>query len=661
MNKTDKIWYGGDYNPDQWTSEIWDVDFELFKEAHITMLTLPVFSWSRIESSPGVYDFKWLINILDRAKKAGISICLATSTAVQPAWLSKMHPEILPTDAHGNKKRFGGRVKFCPNSKIYKEYASRLVTQFAEIAQKYDHIAMWHIGNEYDNYCYCDTCKAEFQSWVKERYKTIEEVNKRWYLNFWGHQIYAFDEIEIPDYRTENWDLGGTTRTNFQTINLDYMRFMNDSILSCYLNELKVIREMTPSIPVTTNFMGTFKPLDYFKWAKHLDVISWDHYPGLADGPYKGAMLHDLMRSLKKETPFWLMEQSPSQQNWAPYNTLKRPGQLRLQSYQTIAHGADAILYFQMRRSLANCEKFHGALIDHHGGNQTRVFKECQQIGDELSRLSEFKGSLVKSDVGIIFDWENWWAIEMSSGPSVLINYIENITLYYQSLYKKNQMVDFLNEADNYSNYSVIIAPMLYMVKESIFIKLEEFVKKGGTLILTTFSGIVDENDHVTTAGYPGKFREMAGLWVEEIDGLLPEMNNSIKDYDGKDFKCRILCDIIKPDTAKVLATFGEDFYKGSPAITVNDHGQGKVFYIGTVPESRFIEKFLTDVLGTSNAPEGIEISTRYLEDVAYTFYINYSQEEHNFTCESERFDLISGITGKNWCLKSQDLLILKK
>lgn len=661
MPNDNKIAYGGDYNPDQWTKEIWDEDFKLFKEANVNMITLPVFSWSRIETSPGIYDFEWLIEILDRAKEANISICLATSTAVQPAWLSKRHPEILPTDAHGQRRRFGGRVKFCPNSHQYKAYAGRLVRKMAEIAQRYDHVVMWHIGNEYDNYCYCETCKGKFQDWVKDRYHTIDNVNEKWNLRFWGHGITAFDEIEIPDYRSENWEMGGITRTNFQTIHLDYMRFMNDSILSCYLNEKAILNEMTPSIPVTTNFMGAFKPLNYFLWAEHIDVISWDHYPALNDGPHKNAMLHDLMRSLKKDRPFWLMEQSPSQQNWAPYNTLKRPGQLRLQSFQTVARGADAILYFQMRRSIANCEKFHGALIDHHGGNKTRVFKECKTIGEDLEKITEILGSIVRAEVGIVFDWENWWAIEMSSGPSVALNYMSVVESVYKSIYKKHQMVDFLNEEDDYQHYKVIYAPMLYMVKPIIADKLKAYVASGGTLVLTTFSGIVDENDHVTTLGYPGVFREMAGLWVEEIDGILPEMENTIKGFAGNDYKCRILCDIINVETADVLATYGDDFYKDKPVVTVNAFGKGRVFYVGTLPEESFLDALANQIIDTSSMNPKVEISKRYNDHAVYTFCINFTDEPQILNFENAQEDLLTGVKGKTLSVKDKDLLILKE
>lgn len=663
MKHTEKVWYGGDYNPEQWQSETWDEDFKWFEKANVTLLTLPVFSWARIEKSEGNYDFDWLIEILDRAKKQGISVCLATATAVQPAWLSKKYPEILPTDPYGMKRRFGGRVKYCPNSEDYKIHARKLVKRMAEIASQYDNVILWHIGNEYDNYCYCDHCKSAFQNWAEKRYKTIENLNQKWYLSFWGHELSTFDEIEIPDFRSENWEMGGKVRTNFQAINLDYMRFMNDSILSCFLSEKTIVNEVTPEIPVTTNFMGAFKPIDYFKWSKHLDIISWDYYPALTDGPNKGAMLHDLMRSLKKETPFWLMEQSPSQQNWAPYNTLKRPGQLRLQSYQTLAHGADAILYFQMRRSLANCEKFHGALIDHFGGGETRVFKECQIIGEELSQLNEIIGSIVKSEVGIIFDWENWWAIEMSSGPSIALDYLEHISLYYDAFYRKNQTVDFVNDEDDYHSYKVIVAPMLYMVKPGMKEKLESFVKNGGTLVLTTFSGIVNENDHVTTKGYPGELRGLAGIWVEEIDGLMPQMQNAITGYGDADFKCHTLCDIIRVDTADVLATYKQDFYQGAPVVTVNRFGKGKCYYIGTVPESAFLDTFLEKALLIASNTIGnatIEIIKRLKANDVYTFYLNHGEVEVSVEFEVEKFDIVHQTQSKKHALKSKDILIIK-
>lgn len=659
MKHKEHIWYGGDYNPDQWPEETWENDLKLLKEAGVNMLTLPVFSWSRIEQSEGQYDLEWLDKVFKLAHSYDMKICFATSTAVQPAWMSKKYPLILPTDARGMKRRFGGRVNFCPNSRQYKDAARKLVEKLAIFSKAHENVVMWHIGNEYDNYCYCDTCRDEFRAWAKERYGSIDVLNKKWYMNFWGHQLTSFDEIELPDFRSENWEMNGAMKTNFQTILLDYHRFMNDSILSCYLNELEVVKEITPDIPVTTNLMGAFKPLDYFKWAKHMDVISWDHYPGLGEPAWKSAMLHDLMRSLKKE-PFWLMEQSPSQQNWAPYNTLKRPGTLRLQSYQTMARGADAIMYFQMKKSLANCEKFHGAIIDHVNHGETRVYKECQTIGTELPKLKEIIGSQVKAEVGLVFDWENWWAIEMSSGPSIALNYRDNIEKYYKALHKNHHMVDFIHEEDDLSPYKVIYAPMLYMTKKKMFSKLEAFVAKGGTLVLTTFSGIVDENDHATRKGYPGLFREMAGVWVEEIDALLPNMQNAIKNFNGADYNCNLLCDIINVETAEILGTYGHDFYKGKPVVTKNHYHKGLVYYIGTVPDDDFINDFTQSILTGPTLPEGIEKSTRSHDQVSYDFYINYDNEQKEITFKTPVENLLTGQVSQSMIVQGKDLLIVR-
>lgn len=657
MRIKDQIWYGGDYNPDQWPQEIWEEDMDYMQKAHMNIMTLPVFSWARIQKDETSFDLDWLIRVIDMAKERNIQVCLATSTAVQPSWLSKKYPEMLPVDREGRRRKFGGRVKFCPNNKDYKIAARNLTKKLAETFKDYPNILLWHIGNEYDNYCYCETCRKAFVTWAKNKYKTIETLNERWYLQFWGHQLYDFDEIVLPDQLSETWDGYGLERTTFQSILLDYKRFMNDSILSCYLNELEVIRAITPNIPVTTNLMGTFKPLDYFKWAKHMDIVSWDHYPDLKDRPFKSALRHDLMRSLKGGQSFLLMEQSPSQQNWAPYVNLKRPGQLRLQSYQTLAHGADSIMFFQMRRSVGNCEKFHGALIDHVGHGDTRVYKECQALGKELEALgSAFTESRVEANVGIIFDWENWWAIEMASGPSVDLRYMDIVEAYYEAFYDHHVGIDFVEMQSDYSGFDIIVAPTLYMVKEGVADRLTDFVKKGGTLITTTFSGYADENDLITPGGYPGPLKELLGIWVEEIDGLYPDMTNSIVINDvheagaylKKSYSCRLLCDVIHLGTAEAIGRYGTDFYKDTPVVTVNTVGSGKAYYIGTQPESGFLKdltKMLLDekgLLPELQLPQEVEMTHRVKGDQVFLFLLNHGEKTHRIDIKIKGYDLVS-------------------
>jgi beta-galactosidase len=348
-SKLPYILYGGDYNPDQWPKEIIEEDIRLLKLANINIVTLPVFSWALLQPSEETYNFEWLDEILNLLKDNDIYVCLATSTAAQPAWMSLKYPEILPVDFDGHKRKHGGRVKFCPNSKVYRKFSVALAKKLAERYKNYDNLILWHIGNEYDNYCYCDNCQKDFREWLKKKYKTLDNLNKAWNMNFWGHTLYNWDEIASPSGLNEMWHGEDKTCTTFQGMALDYNRFMSDSILDCYLGEYNVIKAITPDIKITTNLMGTFKPLDYFKWAEHMDIVSWDNYPSYGADPGTTAMCHDLMRGLKNGEPFMLMEQTPNQANWQPYNSVKRPGELRLQSFQTLAHGADSVMFFQMR------------------------------------------------------------------------------------------------------------------------------------------------------------------------------------------------------------------------------------------------------------------------------------------------------------------------
>ncbi|NOW06631.1 beta-galactosidase [Clostridium beijerinckii] len=632
------ILYGGDYNPDQWSRDVIEEDMKFFKLANINIVTLPVFSWALLQPNEDTYNFDWLDEILDLLKKNNISVCLATSTAVQPAWMSRKYPEMLPVDFDGRRRKFGGRVKFCPNSEKYREFSVKLATKLAERYQNYDNIALWHIGNEYDNYCYCDNCKNKFIEWLKSKYTTLENLNKAWNTNFWGHTLYSWDEVTVPSGLSEMWSGQDKLCTNFQGIALDYNRFMSDSILECYLGEYNVIKKITPNLKITTNLIGgTFKPLDYFKWAEHMDVVSWDNYPFYGDDPSVVAMRHDLIRSLKGGEPFMLMEQSPNQQNWHPYSTVKRPGELRLQSYQTMAHGADSIMYFQMRQSIGCCEKYHGALISHAASENTRIFKDCATIGEELKNLGDsIIDSKFESKVAIIFDWDNWWAVEFSSGPSIELKYVPQIEKYYKAFHKKNIPVDFVRPNDDLSKYDVVVAPVLYMLKENVSDNIKTFVKKGGTFITTFFSGYVDENDCVMLGGYPSELRDLLGLWVEELDALPLEMKNSIKINNSltgfdNEYECNMLFDLINLEGASPLAVYGSDFYKDRPVITCNNYGEGKAYYIGTNTEDKFIDDLISyldpdNLLGLDfEIQSGVEITKRVKDNKKLYFVLNHN------------------------------------
>lgn len=657
MSKLDfpVIYYGGDYNPDQWPEDVWQEDMSLFKKAGVNIVTLPVFSWAKLQPQEDSYSFEWFDKIMDTVYKNGLGVCLATSTAAQPAWMSKKYPEVLPVDFDGRKRKHGGRVNFCPNSKVFRELSGKLAGKLAQRYKKHPALKIWHIGNEYGNYCYCENCEKVFREWLKKRYGTIEELNKRWNLSFWGHTIYDWDEVVAPSGLSEMWKDGALERTNFQGMALDYKRFMSESSLECYKNEYEAIRRECMDISITTNLMGSpFKPLDYFKWAEHMDVVSWDNYPSLTALPSSIAYNHDIMRGLKNGQSFMLMEQTPSQQNWQPYNSLKRPGTMRLLSYQAMAHGADTVMFFQLRRSIGACEKFHGALIEHVGHEHTRVFSECAELGRELLGLSDIVGSRARSKVGIVFDWENWWAVELSSGPTIQLKYAEQVLKYYKALFDRNISVDIIKPDQDLSDYELVLAPVLYMIKPGTARNIEAFVERGGTFLTTFMSGIVDENDRVTLGGYPGELRKLLGLWVEEIDALEPGMTNRVR-IEGSlgelkgTYSCTMLCDLLEVEGAEPLAFYEQDFYAGRPALTRNSFGKGKAYYLATDVEERFIsdllkalcdEKGIRPVLET---PSGVEATIRYKGDKSYTFLINHNPQAVTIDIGENFKELISG------------------
>lgn len=654
-DKVSKILYGGDYNPEQWTPDIWEQDMELLEQAGIDVVTLNVFNWASLQPSEETYDFAELDAAVKRVTEQGMAICMATSTGAHPAWMAKRYPEVLRTDFEGRRRKFGGRHNSCPNSPVFKQYAKRLAGKLAERYREQKNIVLWHVSNEYEGACYCENCEKAFRVWLKKRYGTIENLNRLWNTRFWGHTFYDWDEIVAPSMVSEHFE---EARSMYQAITLDYKRFNSDSMLANYRAEAEAIRVQIPDACITTNFMGAYKPLDYKKWAASLDVVSWDNYPAEGADPAAIAMNHDLMRGLKHGQPFLLMEQTPSTCNWLNDNRLKRPGVMRLLSYQAVAHGADTVMFFQMRRSRAGCEKFHGAVIDHAGHGNTRVFKECQALGMELKALGkEVVGARVPAKAALIFDWDTWWALECSAGPSVRLKYLEELQNYYRALSKLHIPVDIIGMEDGFCGYELIAAPLLYMVKDGVSGRLEEFVRAGGTAVFSYLSGYVDENDRITLGGYPGKLRELTGIWVEETDSL-PETEQNSFCYEGKTYPAGLLCDIMHTEGAEVLARYREDFYAGTPVITRNRYGDGLAYYVGTRSGGDFYLRLFTDVckekgLRTAShdtvetaaalSEKGIEMTVRKKDGVEYLFLLNHSGKKQELAVSVSGTDLLSG------------------
>jgi beta-galactosidase len=637
------LWHGGDYNPEQWSHEVWQDDFRLMPKAGVSVVSVGIFSWVSLQPSEDRFTFEWLDEILDGLDAHGIKAILATPSAGQPAWMSQAYPEVLRSDERGVRNAHGRRVNYCPNSADYRRLSGGIARALAERYKHHPALILWHISNEYGGRCVCETCAVRFQEWLQRRYGTLDELNARWWMAFWSHTYTDWSQITPPLAGGENLTHG---------LNVDYFRFMTDSQLECYCNERDIIRSITPDIPITTNLMGTYKPLDYRRWAREMDVISWDCYPRPNQTPGEIAFLHDLNRGLKDGQPFLLMEQTPSSQNWQDVNALKRPGILRLWSYLALAHGADSVLYFQWRRGRGGCEKLHGAIVEHAGREDTRVFREVSRIGAELKQLGDaIVGAGMQSQVAILFDWENWNAVDDAVGPIRAKRYVETVVKHYLAFYRKNIPVDVVFSDSDFSQYDILIAPMLYMVKTGVAEKVEAFVSKGGSFVTTFLSGLVDETDLAFENGYPGPLREVLGIWVEEIDALYEGQTNTIVMRDGSGtFSCGRLADLLHAETAETLATYGSDFYAGMPVVTDNRFGSGHAYYLASDPEDPFLDGFYEQIARQHRlspalaAPARVEITTRLKNSMRLYFVLNHNSELATLPLAARTFrDLLSG------------------
>ncbi|WP_129724246.1 beta-galactosidase [Xylanivirga thermophila] len=670
--------HGGDYNPDQWIKnpEILDEDIRLMKLAHCNVMSVGIFAWDALEPEEGKFQFEWLDNILDKLADNNIYAILATPSGARPLWLAQKYPEVLRVRANRVRNLPGERHNHCFTSPIYRE-KTRLINKM--LADRYkDHPALlaWHISNEYSGECHCPLCQDAFRTWLKQKYgNDLDKLNYAWWTAFWGHTYTDWSQIQSP---APNGD------TKIHGLNLDWMRFVTHQTLEFYKNEIAPLKEITPNIPVTTNFMGTFEGLNYWEMAPYIDVISWDNYPqwhgNRPDWELASdvSFVHDINRSLKGGKPFMLMESTPSMTNWQPVSKLKRPGMHLLSSIHAIAHGSDTVQYFQWRKGRGGSEKFHGAVVDHCGHENTRVFNDVTEVGKTLEKLDDIVGTTVKPEVAIIYDWENRWAIDDALGPRrEKKDYLLTCQSHYRPFWNRGISVDVIDMDADFSNYKLLIAPMLYMVRPGVAERIEKFVKDGGTFITTYWSGIVDENDLCFLGGFPGPLKKVTGIWSEEIDALydddvnfiVPEKNSTLELND--EYEAKELCDLIHTETAHVLARYKSDFYAGRPALTVNEYGKGKAYYIAFRNNNDFLDDFyeiLVDKLSIKKSldtklPLGVTAQLRTDGENKFIFLLNFAPQKNIVDLKQVEFlDILSGEkVSRKIELPGYGLRILKK
>lgn len=634
----DHFLFGGDWNPEQWPEDTWEHDLDMLEDAHINEVTINVFSWALLQPAEDRYDFSMLDKIVALLVKHDFNIVMATGTAALPGWMVRLHPETIRTEQNGTRHVFGGRHNFCPTSPYFRKASRALAAHVAERYAGTSGLVAWHVCNEYGGgggLCYCDHCAEAFRTWLKNKYGTVEALNKAWCANFWSHTIYDWGDVVPP---VSYGDGISDAKCVVSGLQMDYRRFQNQAQLACYTNERDAIRAYDAATPITTNLMGTFKDLDYFEWAKEMDVVSWDNYPGMDTPPSFTAMCHDLMRGIGGNKPFMLMEQTPNQQNWFPFCKVKRPGEVRKLSWQAVSHGADTVQFFQMKQSIGGCERFHGAVIAHDGTEQSRVFKETTALGGELDRIGKrIMESEIRAKVAIMFDWQSYWSLEGCVGPTAGFSYPNEVHRFYRAFWRRNVPVDIIESTtplDKLKQYDLVVAPALITVLPGVAETLESYVSEGGSFITGYMAGIHDEHDLVVPGGYPGKLRDLMGVWVEEIDALAPDETIEVHG-DAVDAKGEIVASIIHREGARRLAAYGGgEFYAGHSALTVNTYGKGKAYFVGTPLDETGMSAFMAPIikelgLKPLDTPEDVSLSVRYGDDgVRYAFLINNSESD---------------------------------
>ena len=646
-----RLLHGGDYNPDQWLDcpEVLEEDIALMKKAHVNCVSLGIFAWSRLEPEEGRFDFDWLEKIMDNLYQNGIYTILATPTGAMPHWLTDTYEEVNKVDSSGKRRIHGQRHNFCPSSPVMRERTRAIDTALSLRFGHHPGLLAWHLSNEYGgdggaSDCHCPYCQANFRKWLQNRYGTLDNLNHAWWSGFWSNIVTDWEQIHSPVPYGE---------MTLHGLKLDWKRFTSDQMMDYCKAEAEAVRTYSDA-PVTINMMGPFDPLNYFRWAKELDIVSEDSYPfwhtqeDPLDPAVMAAFRYSLIRSLKKQ-PFLLMESVTSAVNWHPRCTLKRPGMHELSSLQAVAHGSNSVQYFQWRKSRGGSEKFHGAVVDHRNGENTRVFREVTHLGERLETLSDkVMKTCNRPRAAIVFDWENRWAAEDAQAIINPLDFLEKWMPWFRPFWEQGVDVDIVDMDSSLEDYSLVVAPLNYMYRGDYAQRVRTFVETGGTYVTSYWSGEVDENDLCFLGHHP--LSDVLGIRTEDIDVRPVNTENEVV-WGQKRYPVMDLCAIVHPEGAQVLAQYANDFYAGFPALTRHSFGKGTAYFAAAECGGDFLRDLVSLVTGqTGNTcalkavlPYGVTVTERKGGEGSLFFLQNFNPEPTAVTLEKAYLDAETG------------------
>ncbi|MFC8678266.1 beta-galactosidase [Streptomyces griseorubiginosus] len=642
-----RLAFGGDYNPEQWPESVWDEDVRLMCEAGVTMVSVGIFSWALLEPEPGAYDFGWLDRVMDLLHENGIRVDLGTPTVAPPKWFYRAHPDALPVTADGTRLAFGSRGAICHSNSAYRAAAAGITTRLAERYGGHPGLAMWHVHNEYGvpvSACWCDSCAAHFRRWLETRYGGVDGVNEAWGTAFWGQHYTSLEQIDPP--RT-----AATVGNPGQA--LDYKRFADATMRENFCAERDILHRLSPGVPVTTNFMTALSQcdsVDYWAWGREVDIVTNDHYL-ITDGRRTHvnlAMAADLTRSVAGGAPWILLEHSTSGVNWQSRNPAKAPGQMARNSLAHVARGSEGAMFFQWRQSRRGAEKFHSAMVP-HGGTDTRVWREVVELGAALDSLSTVRGTRTQADVAVLWDWHSWWAQSLDWRPSVDHDARERADAFYEALYDRHLTVDFAHPEADLSAYPLVVVPASYLMTQEAGRNLARYVENGGTLVVSYFSGIVDEHDAVHEGACPGALRDVLGLTVEEFSPLLPGQQVRVTGPVGPELTGDVWSEFVVPRGAETVWTYTDGLAAGRPAVTRHRHGRGTAWYVSTRLTARGLDALLgraaedAGLPSRADLPHDVEVVRREGASGSFVFVVNHTATEAKVPLDGAGTELLSG------------------